>query len=184
MSLSDLAALGSFVSGVAVLISLILLYFQLRQVNAQVVQAERNQQAAIRQGRATRTVEMLLETTSPSVADALTKGWAGITDISETQFYQFAQVCRATFVNSEDTFYQHAEGLLNEAAFASFVAGMKGSFRAAGFRAQWKRARSNYGTDFVQFMDKMRSEVPVEPSFDVFALWKADVARELSRTNA
>lgn len=180
MSLSDLSSLGSFVSGVAVLISLIFLYFQLRQVNTQVIQAERNQQAAIRQGRATRTVGMLLETTNASVADAVTKGWSGQPDISETQFYQFAQVCRATFVNSEDTFYQHAEGLLNETAFASFVAGMKGSFRAAGFRAQWKRTRNNYGTEFAEFMDKMRAEVSVEPSFDVFALWKRDVARELS----
>ena len=184
MSLSDLASLGSFVSGVAVLMSLVFLYFHLRQVNAQVIQAERNQQAAIRQVRATRTVDMLLETTNTSVADAVTKRWVGQTEISETQFYQFAQVCRATFVNSEDTFYQQAEGLLNEAAFAGFVAGMKGSFTAAGFRAQWKRSRNNYGNEFAKFMDHMQAEISAETSFDVFALWKRDVARELSGASA
>jgi hypothetical protein len=52
MSLSDLASLGSFVSGVAVLASLV--YFQLRQVNAQVRQTEKNQQALIRQARTDR----------------------------------------------------------------------------------------------------------------------------------
>jgi hypothetical protein len=52
MSLSDLAALGSFVSGVAVLVSLVFLYFQLRQVGAQVQQAERNQQAMIQAPKA------------------------------------------------------------------------------------------------------------------------------------
>jgi hypothetical protein len=41
MSLSDLASLGSFVSGVAVLVSLVFLYFQLRQMNAQVLQTEK-----------------------------------------------------------------------------------------------------------------------------------------------
>jgi hypothetical protein len=36
MTLSDLAALGSFVSGLAVLVSLIFLWFQLRQMNEQI----------------------------------------------------------------------------------------------------------------------------------------------------
>ena len=49
MSLSELAEIGSFISGVAVLTSLIFLYFQLRQINQQVKQAEKNQQSAIRQ---------------------------------------------------------------------------------------------------------------------------------------
>jgi hypothetical protein len=39
MSLSDLAALGSFVSGLGVLVSLVFLYFQLRQIGVQVKQA-------------------------------------------------------------------------------------------------------------------------------------------------
>src|SRR5450755_1342360 len=46
MSLSDLAALGSFISGLAVLASLGFLYFQMRQVAEQVRQADRNQRAA------------------------------------------------------------------------------------------------------------------------------------------
>jgi hypothetical protein len=50
MSLSALAEIGSFISGVAILSSLIFLYFQLRQINHQVKQAEKNQRSAIRQG--------------------------------------------------------------------------------------------------------------------------------------
>ena len=49
MSLSDLASLGSFVSGLAVMISLIYLAVQIRQ-------AERNQKAMIQQGRTARMV--------------------------------------------------------------------------------------------------------------------------------
>jgi hypothetical protein len=41
MSLSQLAEIGSFTSGVAILASLIFLYFQLRQINQQVKQAEK-----------------------------------------------------------------------------------------------------------------------------------------------
>lgn len=50
MSLSDLAALGSFVGGVAVLVSLIFLYFQLRQIGAQMAQADNNQRALMSWG--------------------------------------------------------------------------------------------------------------------------------------
>ena len=178
MSLSELAQIGSFISGVAVLTSLIFLYFQLRQINHQVKQAEKNQQSAIRQGRATRTVDIVLTGTEPSLADAFVKGASGMEDISPTQLTQYSNVCRAIFINSDDTFYQHKDGLLDEAGFAGFVAGMKESFRYPGFRAQWKSARRNYGIEFVEFMDKLVAETPVIPPADVLAGWRADVAAE------
>jgi hypothetical protein len=89
MSLSELAEMGSFISGVAILSSLVFLYFQLRQINQQVKQAEKNQQSAIRQGRATRTVDIVLTGTEPSLADAFVKGTFGDEDISLTQLSQF-----------------------------------------------------------------------------------------------
>ena len=178
MSLSELAEIGSFISGVAVLTSLIFLYFQLRQIKHQVKQAEKNQQSAIRQGRATRTVGIVLTGAEPSLADAFEKGNSGMEDISLTQLGQFGAVCIAIFINSEDTFYQHKDGLLAEAGFAGFVAGMKGSFRNPGYRAQWKSARRNYGIEFVEFMDKLVAETPVIPPTDVLARWRADIAAE------
>jgi hypothetical protein len=63
MSLSDLASLGSFVSGFAVLLSLIYLALQVRQT-------KRNQQIAIRHSRASRIVELQLALADPAVADA------------------------------------------------------------------------------------------------------------------
>jgi hypothetical protein len=168
MSLSQLAEFGSFISGVAILTSLIFLYFQLRQINHQVRQAEKNEKSAIRQGRANRTVRIILAGTEPSLADAFTKGTFGDEDI-----------LRAVSVNSEDTYYQHTEGLLDETGFAGFVAGMKGSFRYPGFRAQWKSARRNYGIEFVEFMDKLLAETPLIPAIDVLARWRADIAADL-----
>ena len=63
MSLSALASLGSFVSGFAVLISLVYLALQVRQT-------ERNQQISIRHSRVSRTVELHLALSDPAVADA------------------------------------------------------------------------------------------------------------------
>ena len=58
MSLTDLASLGSFISGVAVLLSLIFLYYQLRQLRAQVRQAEKYQQTLVKQARTSRVMEV------------------------------------------------------------------------------------------------------------------------------
>lgn len=71
MSLSDLASLGSFISALAVLISLIFLYFQLRQLAVQVKQAEKNQQAAIQQSRNHRRIDMFMDrANNPVLAEA------------------------------------------------------------------------------------------------------------------
>ena len=178
MSLSELAEIGNFISGVAILSSLIFLYVQLRQIKHPVKQAEKNQQSAIRQGRATRTVGIVLTGAKPSLADAFVKGNSGMEDISLTQLAQYGAVCRATFIASEDTFYQHKDGLLDEAIFTGFVAGMKGSLRNPGYRAQWKSARRNYGIEYVEFMDKLITETLVIPPTDVLARWRTDIAAE------
>ena len=63
MTLSDLASIGSLISGTAVLVSLVYLSLQVRQT-------ERNQQASIRQGRINRAVELMTARMEPTVAEA------------------------------------------------------------------------------------------------------------------
>src|SRR5512135_2576923 len=101
MSLSDLASLGSFVSGVAVLASLVFLFFQVRQMTEQVRQSERNQQALIAQGARTRGVEIALARMDPSAADAIAKGMAGADDITSTQYQQFVSSPRFSFKSQQ-----------------------------------------------------------------------------------
>ena len=75
MLLAELASLGSFVSGMGVLLSLIFLYFQVRQVTAQMRLAEKNQQALIQQDRYSRITETNLTTMDPIIAEAVARGW-------------------------------------------------------------------------------------------------------------
>ena len=182
MSLSDLAAIGSFVSGVAVLVSLVFLYFQLRQVHAQAQQAERTQQATIRHTRAARIVDIALASAEPSWADAVRKGTPGDPDLSATQLWQFTNYMVARLSNAEDAFYQYREGAFDRAAFDRFVIRMKMMLSAAGMRAQYKRQKFNFGSEFIEFMDRLLSEVSVSPAVDALAQWKADVTAETSIT--
>ena len=177
MSLSNLASLGSFVSGFAVLISLIYLALQVRQT-------ERNQQISIRHSRVSRTVELHVALADPAVADAWLHGTRSPQEISETELSQFTNLCRAHFFHFEDSFYQREEGLLNDAAFETVVAGARLLARSPGVRAAWRLARANFGGRFLAFMDGVVAKSAVEPPVDLsLEAWKVAFASEASKTS-
>jgi hypothetical protein len=177
MSLSDLAALGSFVSGFSVLMSLIYLALQVKHT-------KRNQQIAIRHARATRVVELHLAIADLGVADGWLHGSSSPEAVTQTEVGQFMSVCRALFFHFEDSFYQREDGLLNDDAFDTVVAGVRFSARSPGFRAAWKIARPNFRGRFLEFMDGAISRSPVEPPIDLsLEAWKAAFAAEVSRSS-
>jgi hypothetical protein len=163
MSLSDLASIGSLVSGLAVLVSLVLLFFQLQQVNQQVRQAERNQQASVRQGRSTRLVDIQLARLDPGIADAWRRGLQNPDEITQTELSQYLTLCRAQFYHFEDSFFQHEEGLLNEDAFATMLAGIRATAGHPGFRAAWNVTRRLHASRFADFMDAEVARASLEP---------------------
>jgi hypothetical protein len=177
MSLSELASLGSFVSGFAVLISLIYLALQVRQT-------ERNQQISIRHSRVSRIVELQLALADPAMADAWLHGSGSPQEITRTELSQFTNLCRALFFHFEDSFYQRDGGLLNDDAFETVVAGVRLSARSPGFRAAWRIARPNFGGRFLDFMDGVIAGSAVEPPVDLsLEAWKIAFASEASRTS-
>ena len=180
MSLSDLASLGSFVSGLAVFLSLVLLFFQLRQLNQQVRQAERNQQAAIRQGRASLAVSINTSGAEPSLSEALVKGSRGEEDISATTLRQIYQYWRATFFVWEDFFYQHANGLYTEDSFEELKANTRHWVANIGARAQWRIQRMGFGGEFAAWMDNVVTEIPIDEPTDTVVLWREALAAERS----
>ena len=176
MSLADLASLGSFVSGFAVLTSLIYLALQVRQ-------SERNQQISIRHSRVSRIVELHVALADPGVADAWLHGLGRPQEITQTEVSQFVNLCRALFFHFEDSFYQREEGLLNDEAFETVVAGARLTARSPGVRAAWKMARPNFGGRFLAFMDNVVAGSAAEPPVDLsLEAWKAAFAAEASRT--
>jgi hypothetical protein len=174
MSLSALASLGSFVSGFSVLISLIYLGLQVRQT-------ERNQEISIRHSRVSRTVDLHLALADPAVANAWFHGSANPQQLTQIELSQFINLCRAHFFHFEDSFYQREEGLLNDDAFETVVAGARLLTRSPGIRAAWKLARANFGGPFLKFMDGVVAESAAEPPVDLSVeAWKAAFAAEVT----
>jgi hypothetical protein len=179
MSLSDLASLGSFVSGLAVLASLVFLYFQIKQLSAQAKQSEKNQQAAIRQARITRIFDWYMGLKDAAVADVWRRGLEGDDALSETELAQFTSIMSALFLHAEDSFYQHEAGLLNEAAFLTFSKGLGGTLQLPGARAAWKFLNGNFNPGLAEYVDRLLATRSTPWGYLLSsARWKSDVARE------
>jgi hypothetical protein len=176
MSLSDLASLGSFVSGLAVLVSLIFLYFQVRQ-------AEKNQRGMIQTERASRNAANMRVLANPAVSEAYLKVRFRQSDLTAVQLYQFRFVTRASFISWEDYFFQHQQKLLDDDSFESAVAAMRAALSTTGWRAMWKRQRMSHEKHFRDFIDQLIEAVEVSklPSLEEdLAAWHREVAAELA----
>ena len=106
MSLSDLASIGSFISGVAVVVTLALLLVQTRQTN-------RNQRALMQQGRCARTVSALMALSQPRQSDILVRAEAGDLTLTASEAQSYIRLCGAFFANYEDSFLQFRAGTLD-----------------------------------------------------------------------
>ena len=98
MSLSDLAALGGFVSGLGVLVSLVFLYFQLRQLNFQARQNARHTRALIFQGGAARASSQMLTMADTDLVAASIIGNGGVVTPEAIKARQFRLLWHAHYI--------------------------------------------------------------------------------------
>jgi hypothetical protein len=173
MSLVNLAALGSFVGGLAVVVSLIYLALQVRQ-------SEKNQRGTIHQMRAALSTEVMLRIATADVARSFRAGLTGSPDITEAQFWQFFYAAHAIFRTTENAFVQHRDGLIDKRQLASAKASARGFLANRGYRALWLATRSAREPDFRAFMDELAAEAAFTPPVDLFATWKALLDKEAS----
>ena len=171
MSLSDLASLGSFVSGIAVVASLIYLTLQVRQ-------AERNQRVLVQQARAARVSDLMFHLADPALQEVWDKGLNGDGDISLLQLGQFKSLMRASLFNMEDTLLLHNAGLISDDVFAGLRGFLKVTTSRAGWRAAWKQLRVERGKEFSDFIDQIVGETAATARADELANWRAAVAAE------
>ena len=126
----------------------------------------------------TRIVDIMMDLSEPSLADAVTKASEYAKDVTDREIRPFMFYCGARF--AEDSFNQFREGLLNQVTFDSLAAGLKHSLAQPCMRAFYKRQRAMLGRDFSAFVDKLLVETALGPPVDSVAQWRADVAAELA----
>ena len=171
MSLSDLAAAGSFVSGLAVVISLIFVGLQMRQAN-------RNQRSSMQQQRSAQNFELMLRLTDPAVQPSIMRGRAGDLTMEPPLVDAFIRAWIATFTLWENGFLQHKAGMIEAEVMASEAATHRVFLSYLGCRAAWKTVRGQFTGDFRDYLDGVVHDTAPARAPDLSARWKAFVADE------
>jgi hypothetical protein len=169
MNLTDLASLGSFVSGIAVLISLVYLALQVKQ-------ATKHTRAQIAQNRINRMAEQQVRMAEGELGAIVGRGRMGAA-LSPEEIGRFMAFMRAQFWSAEDNFLQHREQMLADEMFKSFRASMTGLMRGPGSQAAWELARDSFVPEFRIFMDKVAADARAAGFTDLVASWQDAVAR-------
>jgi hypothetical protein len=173
MSFSDLAAIGSFVSGVAIVATLIFLLIQIRQTN-------KNQQSLMQQGRSVRIVETLLKKTDPVLSEAIPRVYLSDLTIDATQIHAANALIEAFFTNEEASYLQHQAGLLHGSSWESDVATLRQTLMVPAWRVGWKMCRHRASEEYRAYIDSLLREVKPVKAFDEAALWKSLMIKELT----
>jgi hypothetical protein len=160
MSLSDLASLGSFVSGVAVTVSLIYLIIQTRQ-------NVRHTRALIQQGAGARTIQIALSQTDAGNAAAFLEA-NGVDPTQEAiRRMQFGMMCTTWMAALEDIHGQRTDGLLTDEQFARNCWEHRHLMSRPALRAFWLANRAEIGEaapKFRSFVDSLITDDPTHVS--------------------
>ncbi len=173
MSFSDLSSIGSFVGGIAVVISLIYLSIQIRQ-------NMRHERAAMQQGRAARTVDLLLRTAGSDMANTMLRGRNGDSDLAAAELEQFLRAATAIFISFEDGYVLRRSGVLDSSTIAADEAALKNHILAGpGYRAAWEMLKSGMEPDFRAYVDALAVGAPIASSSDRLIAWRNLVGKQL-----
>ena len=171
MTLEQLANLGEFIGGIAVIASIIYLAIQIRQ-NTKLVRSST---------LATNTMNwssMLVNLASSDKSDAYLSGILGREDISPQHFVQFIQVARAMLVSFETQYHQYLSGALDKDIYLGYERACRDQMLAfPGFQMAWEITRDGFSPQFVTLVDRIIDELSPEDSFRLSADWQR-LARE------
>jgi len=172
MSLSDLAAVGSFVSGFAVFFSFFFLALQLRQAN-------RNQKSLMQQARTGRNVDILLKMAGPAMSETIAEADSNCAALSNPKIWSFYGFAAAVFWSYEDSYLQFEAKTLDASSWDSDVATLRRLVGFPPYRTVWKMARDGMRGNYRDYVDRLMSEIPSDPSRSLTDQFKIYMAEEL-----
>ena len=170
MSLSDLASIGSFVSGLAVLVSLIYLSLQVRQNTL-------THRATAHMGRyafAREQVQMMMD---PGIAALTLKSMQDIENLSEVEAYQVHWHLHSFVLGSEEMHWLHGQGFLDDKAFEMQMSVVFQLLCSPAGRASWEIGKPTIAPPFVQYVDQKLATLPMAPPPPFLEVWKSAVGK-------
>ena len=173
MSFSDLASIGSFVSGVAVVVTLALLLIQTRQTN-------RNQRALMQQGRSARSAQLLTTLSEPRASDIVVRAEAGDLALTPAEAQSYMRLCGAFFSHYEDSYLQFRTGTLDRRGWEVDLATLKQFASMPSTRVAWSFLRGYWDGEYGDFVEAIMRETSSRLPPDYAEFWKARITEELA----
>ncbi|MBV9571253.1 MAG: hypothetical protein JO056_08440 [Alphaproteobacteria bacterium] len=173
MSLSDLASIGNFVSGIAVVVSLIYLALQVRH-------AHKAQRALMHQARTERLINACLGSMRGEVAEMVTKMANGEEMSSPLEKLQAYYYIRMQIVTVEDALWQHDAGYLDKDSVDTAILNLQRVMQLPAARAAWLMQRPQLPPAVRERMDKLLSASLAAETWDWAADYKDAQARALA----
>ncbi len=177
MMLSDLASIGSFVIGVAVVFSFIFLALQMRQSNL-------NQKALMQQGRSARTLGSISQMVDPYISALIMRAGAMDIDLNSLEANSLIRVVGLWFWNYEDSFLQYRAGTLDRSGWESDLAALRFMLSDPACRVSWRMMRGYIGGAFRDYIDDLLRETKIVPLPDYAETWKTWMVEERIAANA
>ena len=152
MNLQDLGSLGEFISGVAVVVSLVYLAVQIRQNS-------RESRAATYQGLSSLFVSTINNVASnPELARVYNAGLRNFDELKEeAERTQFSLSVHAAFVSFENAFYLHRYGTLEEELWAKWRSQVQWYAKRAGVVTWWELSQRFFSEAFRQYVNELIS---------------------------
>lgn len=162
MTLSDLASIGSFVSGVAVLVSLVYLASQVRQ-GAKATRSEIHQNILTGWFSAGNLVTQHAEV----FAKGLSADGDKFEAFSDGEKLIFVTVAMGMFRHYENVFLQNREGYVRSEDWDAWTQHLLMYYRMPGVQYWWKMRRASFSPAFVAFLESAPSSAMPAPT-DLF----------------
>jgi hypothetical protein len=173
MTLSDLASVGSFVSSAAVVVTLGLLLAQTRQNN-------RNQRTLMQQGRAARSVDLVMRLAESGLSDLVVRAQSNEFSLTATEVQSYFRICGAFYLHYEDSFLQFQAGTLDRAGWESDLETLRLFASHPGSRVAWSFSRTFFSGDYRAFVDGLMRDTRTSPPQDYAEFWRSGLTKELA----
>jgi hypothetical protein len=173
MSLADLAAIASIVSGLAIAATLIFLLIQTRQ-------AYHHSKALMQQGRTARTVELLMLISDANRSDIIVRADSGDLTLTASEVYSYLRLCSSFFWNFEDSYLQFRAGTLDSVGWQSDLAALRQFATSPANRAAWSLVRDYSSGPYRALMDGLMRDTKSALPSDLAETWRTRMSQELA----
>ena len=159
MTLEDVYFISQIAASLAVLASLTFLFFQMRQVSAQIALSEKNQRALLNQGALAQAGELVRWLGQSS--GLVSRVQAGETQFSGSELVELNCVLRLYRLGVQDVLVQQDAGLLDKTTFDNNLNAFKRRMQEPVFRVLWQMYRHTYAPELAKMVDDIIATTPI-----------------------